>query len=322
MDYQLSRRLSRREFVGIMAACGVGLAGGAQAADKKPGALTLGFGLYGAKGVKLEEFLPKLAGLGFESVELCLLPGWGCEPAQFTPLRRRDLARLLDGAGLKLTCLMEQVDLAGDGAAQRSVRERLARAAELGRALAPQSPPVLETTMGNGNWEQLRTQFRDNLGGWAETAKSTQTVIAIKPHRLQAVNLPEQALWLLEQVPSPWIRLAYDFSHYVHRDLTLAGTLDKLLPHTAFIHVKDTVIENGKARFLLPGESGQIDYAELFRKLKAASYRGDVCCEVSGMVSNKPGYDPLEAARISYKHMALAMQQAGITRSSAGSGGA
>lgn len=310
--HQFSQSLSRREFVGALAAWGAALAAGARAADATRRAMTLGFGLYGAKGARLEEFLPRLAALGFSSVELCLMPGWGCEPAQCSPARRKQIARLLDGAGLKLTSLMELVDLGGDAAAQRSVRERLARAAELGRDLAPQNPPVLETTMGGKDWEQVRTQFRDNLGGWAETAARAKMLIAIKPHRLQAVNRPEQALWLLRQVSSPWIRLAYDFSHYVHSGLTLEGTLDALLPHTAFVHVKDTVIDKGKPRFLLPGESGQIDYATLFRKLRQAGYRGDVCCEVSGMVSGKPGYDPLEAARICHRNMAAAMKQAGI----------
>jgi sugar phosphate isomerase/epimerase len=300
--------LPRRDF--LLAAAGLGMAIGAPGLAAGPRkSLLLGFGLYGAKGAKLEDFLPKLASLGYDAVELCLTPGWGYEPPSCSRQRRGQIAALLGKTGLVLSSLMEHVDLGGDAAAQKAVCERLARAAEMGHQLSPHSPPVIETTLGGGKWEQVRTQFRDNLGGWAAVAERGKTVIALKPHRMNAVSRPEHALWLLQQVPSPWIKLVYDFSHYVHSDLTLEGTLAALLPHTAFVHVKDAVMDKGRAQFRLAGESGQIPYGTLFRKLREGGYRGCVCCEVSGMISSQPGYNPLHAATRCYQNMSQAMRE-------------
>ena len=118
----------------------------------------------------------------------------------------------------------------------------------------------------------------------------------------------------MEQVRSPWIKLGYDFSHFQHRDLTIEGTLRTLLPHTRFVHVKDTRMEAGRAQFVLPGDGG-IDYVELLRRLREGNYAGCVTVEVSGMVQNQSGYDPLAAARRSYQNVIPAYERAGLRRS-------
>lgn len=300
-----------------MVALGAGTAMGTRAswaAGGARGAMTLGFTLYGAKGAKLDEFLPKLKSMGFDSVELCVAPGWGSEPESCSPQRRGEIRSLLGKTGLKLSSLMEHVALDGDAAAQRVVCQRLARAAEMAHTLSPQDPPVVESVMGGKPqaWEQVRTRFRDALGDWAAVAAQATTVIAVKPHRFNAVNRPEQAVWLMQQIASPWIKLVYDFGHFVHRGMTLDSTLDVMLPHTAFVHMHDTVENNGVVQFCMPGESRQIDYVTLFRKLQQAGYRGDACCEVSSMVFKKPGYDPLQAAEICSRHMTRALREAGL----------
>ena len=65
---------------------------------------------------------------------------------------------------------------------------------------------------------------------------------------------------------------------------------------------------------MLAGESGQIDYVDLLKLLLQAGYRGDVCCEVSGMVSGRAGYDPVAAARTCYDNIAPTLNRAGIER--------
>ena len=49
-----------------------------------------------------------------------------------------------------------------------------------------------------------------------------------------------------------------------------------------------------------------IDYAEYVKRLSAAQYAGPVVVEVSGMISNKPGFDPVAAATKSYANLANA----------------
>jgi sugar phosphate isomerase/epimerase len=65
---------------------------------------------------------------------------------------------------------------------------------------------------------------------------------------------------------------------------------------------------------VLPGESGQIDYAKLLRLVHAADYNGDINVEVSGQVWSQKSYDPIAAAKKSYTHMAAAFKDSGIKR--------
>jgi sugar phosphate isomerase/epimerase len=99
-----------------------------------------------------------------------------------------------------------------------------------------------------------------------------------------ATQRPGQLLWLLEQIASPWLQAAYDYSH-----------------------------AQGKRGFLLPGE-GTTDYMSLFKLVAASPYRGDVLVEVSSQVSSQPAYDPLAAASQCYNRLADAVSKAGVKR--------
>ena len=278
---------------------------------KPANSLTLGFSLYGMKTLKTAPALKQLAAIGYDSVELCLNKGWDAAPANSDDGRRKETARLLGELDLRLTALMENLKLNGP---QTANHERLKQAAHLGRDLSPASPPLIETIMGGGNWDDVKNEFRDKLGGWAEIATKLKTVVCVKPHRFGAVNRPEQATWLAEQINSRWIRLAYDYSHFAHRDISLAASIKTMLPWTRFIHVKDTIIKEGRARFVLPGESSQINYQQLLRMVHATGYDGDINVEVSGQVWSQKGYDPISAAKKSYAHMAAAFKKSGVPR--------
>ena len=295
---------TRRTFIQLGTFASAGLAFTQPAKPKQP--LTLGFSLYGMKTLKTGEALLRLSTIGYDSVELCLNNGWDAAPANLPAKRRRALRILLGNYGLKLTALMENLSLAGN---QKTNLARLKEAAALGHELSPGAPPLIETVMGNGKWDDVKNQFRDSLGHWAETARASKTMICVKPHRFGAVNRPEQAVWLMEQIKSPWIKLAFDWSHFIHRGLKLEPTLKAMIPHTRFIHVKDTIIKEGRPRFVLPGESKQIDYAKLIGRAHALGYRGDICAEVSGQVWGQKGYNPIAAALQCYRNLAPAFVQ-------------
>lgn len=148
----------------------------------------------------------------------------------------------------------------------------------------------------------------ERLRAWGEVAAAHKTIIAVKPHVGGALHTPEGALWLLRAVNHPWIKLTYDFSHYELRGYELAATLKDLAPHAAFIHVKDSEGTAEKFKFLLPGE-GRIDYANYAARLKETPYRGPVVVEVSGLIFNQKGYDPVAAARKSYAALAPHFQK-------------
>src|SRR5262249_32141892 len=108
-------------------------------------------------------------------------------------------------------------------------------------------------------------------------------------------------------------RLAFDYSHFVLRGLPLDKAVGALVPDSVFVHVKDAKGNAEQFEFLLPGE-GSVDYAEYFRLLRAAGYRGPVVGEVSGQISSRPGYDAADAARKSYATLSAALKKIGARR--------
>jgi inosose dehydratase len=296
--------MQRRKFLSTLAAAG--LIASFLRADKPP-SFTFGFSLYAMKGRKTEDALRDVAAIGFESVELCLLAGYDAAPANLDEARRRSIRQSLQDTKLRLTALMENLDM--NAADPKPYGEKLDRAFALGNALSPDALPVVETVLGGGDWSKVKTRFRDRVGALAEVAAKAKGVLAIKPHRLQALNRPEDAVWLLDQVRSPALRLVFDWSHFQFRDLSLEGTVRQLIPHTAYLHVKDVTVRDGKTLFALPGEAANLDYVELLNTVVAAGYHGDISCEVSGHVQSRKDYDGLTAARQCYKNLAPAVEK-------------
>jgi sugar phosphate isomerase/epimerase len=291
------------------------MAAGATASQESRRGCTLSFGTYGMRGVALERALGVVAELGYDGIEIAVAPGFDGEPAQLSAARRRDVSRLLGERRLILTALMENLTPETEEARHRAQVERLRRVVELARELAPERPPLVQTVLGGGTWNDKRVLFRDRLGAWLTVARAARVGLAIKPHRGGAMSRPEEAIWLMRQLGEPAeLRLVYDYSHYAFRDMPLEETVRTALPFIGHVAVKDAVERDGRVQFLLPGEGGMFDYARLLRLLHAGGYRGDVCCEVSSMVSNRPGYDPLAAAQSCYRHLSRAFAQAGIPR--------
>lgn len=305
----MNHPLTRRQFLAT-AALATGSVFAAPAASRRVG---LGFSLYGMKTLPVADALRVCAEAVFHDVEFALNAGYPTELKVFSPALRKELRAQLAARGLRLAALMDNIHLTADAAAHAANLERIKAAAEIAHDLAPAAPPVLETVMGGkpAEWDKVKAQMAARLADWGRAAAAGQLTLCVKPHVGSAAHLPEHALWLLDQVKNPAVKLAYDFSHYQLRGLDLGKTLDALLPHTAFIHVKDAIGDAAKFQFALPGE-GTIDYADYFRRLKAANWSGSVCVEVSGQVFSKPGYDPVAAAKKSYAALAPAFQQAGL----------
>ena len=125
-------------------------------------------------------------------------------------------------------------------------------------------------------------------------SEGKKVVVAIKANVGNALHKPSDANWLLEQVGSKSLRLAFDQSHFGLQKISLESALDTLLPSTVFIHVKDAEGDAAKFQFLLPAEK-ENHYVEYFQLLAAKKYRGDVVVEVSGQIHSKPGYGPVAA---------------------------
>lgn len=277
--------------------------------------LTLGFSTYGMNSLKTEQAIEHIREIGFDSLELTVWKGWDADSEKMGIQRRRNLRKRIADSGLVLTSLMEHV-APFDAKQQKNAIRRLKEASDLAHDLVPESPPLIQTVLGGGRFEEKKNELRDRLGEWVRLAESCRATIAIKPHRGGIVSKPAEATWLFEQLGQPKrLRMVYDYSHYAYRKMTIEKTIETALPYIAHVAVKDAVQgKDNRVVFQLPGEAGTIDFAKIIRLLHAAGYRGDINCEVSGMVWSKSEYDPVAAARKCYAALAKAFRNAGVKR--------
>lgn len=283
--------------------------------DKVADGLVLGFSTYGMKTLKTEAAIRHIAAIGYDSVEITVWPDWDAAPANMSAARRAEVSRQIKDSGLRLTSLMEHVTPSADSRQQSDNRTRLKSVFELAQDLKNAGPPLVQTVLGGGKWEQKRQLLRDRVGAWTELAAEYNTVLAIKPHRGGVMSRPDEAVWLIEQLGEPDnLKIVYDYSHYAFRDMSLMETVRTALPFLGHVAVKDPVRERDRVVFKLPGEAGTVPYPALLKQLFDGGYRGDISCEVSGMVWKKPGYEPLAAAKKCYKTLAEAFVRAGVPR--------
>jgi inosose dehydratase len=280
----------------------------ARAALDRP---SLGFSLYGMKTLPLDVALATCAEIGYLHVEFSLNTGYATEPAAFSAAARQAAARQLRALKLGLPCLMVLMSLTADDQAHASNLTLISVAGQMGRELVPDRPPILETVLGGSpaKWQEQKAGMAGRLRDWAAAAETAKTVIALKAHVGSAVNSPDRLLWLLDEVKSPALQVAYDYSHFEVQGIDLAESMKLLLPRTRFIHVKDSQGDVAKFKFLLPG-AGRTDYVRYFSLLREYRYSGPVCVEVSGHVSGAANYDPIAAAKQCHSVLAKAMSKA------------
>lgn len=283
------------------------------ATDRPPNGF--GFSLYGMRSLAIDDALERCAEIGYDCVELPVQAGWPGDSQRISESAQDRIAMTLKSTGLRLTAFMEHLPILGSNDQHRKNLDRLASSMTLARKLSPTRTPVIETILGGkpAAWEQSKDAMAAKLEDWADVAERHRVVIAIKAHVGGAMHRPEHPVRLAGQVDSPFIRCAYDFSHFGLRGIDMAESIRTLVPHSSFIHIKDYTGDASKVRFLLPGD-GDTDYVKYLRLIREANYGGDIVVEVSGQIHGRPGYQPVEAARRCYKNLAPAFAKAGVVR--------
>ena len=304
--------LSRRDWLRSSVAA-TAFASTGNAAEPVKRGTSFGFSLYGMKTLPIPDALKTCAAIGYDSVEFALMPGWPTDSAKLTPANRKDLRNQLADHKLSLAGLMENLPVTGDDAAFHRTVERLKLACDLAQELSPRSVPPIETILGGkpGEWEKVRDLFAARMAIWAKTAEAAKVVVTVKPHVGNAMRTLDGCVWLMKQVNSPWLRLAFDTSHFELQGVPVAEAIEKLIPYSAFVHVKDWKGTPAKFEFLLPGD-GTTDYPAYFTLLKKANYTGPVVVEVSGLIFNRAGYDPIASAKKCYANLAPAFAKSGL----------
>lgn len=279
--------------------------------------MRLGYTTWGMQTVPAEDSIPMLAGLGFDSIELTIVPGWRDELDLLTPSRRRRIKELLAEHGLALPALAAHRSLiATDPAVHAENWRRLQGAIDLAVELASdEQPPVIDTTVGGkpSEWDQIRDLMLERVGRLCDYGAERGVAIAVEPHVSSALDTPDKVLWVIRTLGRENLKITFDISHFNVQGIPIEESVEKLVPVTAFTHIKD---ERGSApdhEFLIPGE-GEFDYVRYLKAMDRAGYTGDICVEISLMVQRRPNFDPYKAAEQTYRVVSAAFERAGITR--------
>ncbi len=279
--------------------------------------MSLSYSTWGMPTVPIAVAVAHCAGLGFDGLELTVIPGWSTDAAGLDAAARRQIRTLYADHGLALGGLCANTPLLDPDPARHA--DNLARfRGYLDLAADLQTPADrlgVSTTSGGtpDQWETVKDQLVERYAALAEHARRAGVLVTMEPHVGAALHRPDQALWLLAQVASPALSLHFDVSHFNVQGLDMEAVVAELAPHSAHTHVKD---ERGIApahEFLIPGE-GEMDYPRYLRAMARAGYTGHIVVEVSVMVQRRPGYDPLAAAAQSYRVLSRAFAEAGVDR--------
>lgn len=291
--------LGRRNFLAMCGFQAVQLAYGKALAEKR--AFTIGYSTYAMKNFAPADAIREIGNTGFESLELCLLPGWPTEPSKLDEASREKIREEIKKTKLQLTALMEHLVPTADSNQAKALEKRVQMAFKLACELNPQKPPLVQTVLGGGDFEKLRPLYESTLKTWAGIAGENKVVLAIKPHRFGAMTLPSQAITLIENIKSPWLKIVYDPSHLMFRGVDIYEELKKSRPFLAHVAIKDAFEKDGKVQFDYPGATGKMDYKTLFIKLNEMGFRGDVNCEISSMISSKADYNARKVMKASFE---------------------
>jgi sugar phosphate isomerase/epimerase len=279
--------------------------------------MLLSHSTWGMPHVPIDVAVAHCAALGFDGLEMTVIPGWATDAATLDTAARRRIRTLYDDHRLALCGLSGNTPLLVDDPAQHAANmTRLRGYLDLAAELQHPGERLTVTTTSGGapeDWESAKDLLVERFGQLADHAQQAGVIVGMEPHVGAALHLPEQVLWLLEQINSPALTIHFDISHFNVQGMAMEPVIAQLAPYSAHTHVKD---ERGIApdhEFLIPGE-GEMDYPRYLRAMDAAGYTGHIVVEISLMVQRRPDYDALAAATQSYRVLAKAFDDASIER--------
>ena len=279
--------------------------------------MKIGYSTWGMPSLPIDIALGHLAAIGFDGVELTVIPGFSTELDTLDSAERRRIRELFNQYRLGLPAIAaHQPLLATEEHTHAEHWRRLTASADLCVDFAGQADvPALNTTLGSNpnEWNSQQDLILERVSSLVEYCSAREVVLAIEPHVGDGLNTPERSLWLLQEIDSPYLKLNFDISHFEIQGMPTAEMVRLLAPHSAHTHVKDQRGLVPDYEFLIPGE-GPFDFVQYLQLMKTAGYDGYITAEVSMQVQGRPDYDPLGAADLTYRTLDNAFREAEIRR--------
>jgi inosose dehydratase len=277
--------------------------------------MRIGYCSWGMMNVGIEEAIPAVAAIGYQGLELAVTPRWPTELYTLDERRRRRIAALLAQHGLVLTGVAGHTSMCEDDPERNDANmQRLRDTIDLAAELAQAGEPAIVASLVGGQedaWQAKRALVAERVASLGDYAADRGVVLAVEPHSGTAFDLPEKALWLMETLNHPAVRLNFDISHFDIRGIGIDACVEAMVPWSVSTHVKDQRGVYPDHEFLTPG-SGPFDFVRYLKAMHGAGYTGFVSVEVSVMVQRQPGYDPFVDAALGYYALRHAFNASGV----------
>ena len=279
--------------------------------------MKLGYSTWGMPTVPIDTAISHIKSLGYDGIELTIIPRFTTELSTLDAAERSRIASLLKEHELALPAIAAHSSLLEiDPDAHAKNMWRLKGGVDLAVALAQgDALPAVNTTPGGKpeEWDTKKDFLAERVGELVDYGAANGVTIALEPHIGAIIDTPEKVLELLEIVNSPYLKVNFDISHFDIVGMPTEETVAALAAVSAHTHVKDQRGIAPDFEFLIPGE-GTFDYVDYLKAMQTHGYDGFITAEVSFMVQAREDYDPLAAATLSYETLSKAFIDAGIER--------
>ncbi len=271
--------------------------------------MKIAYSTYALQTVEPVEAIQRVHDIGYDGLELNVGDDWPTAASKLDGDARKRLCEAYLAAGFPSPVLMHLINLCAPNEDTAAKSEALAATCQLAVDLrVDDSTPVVTTTLGSHGveWASCRDEVAHRLRPYAEIAADHGTVIAVEAHVGQEFDSPEKAVWLVETLDHPSIRLNFDQSHFHVLGMDLEHCVKLCAPWSVHTHVKDGFMDgDGKVTFQLPGD-GSLDLDHYFRAVAAAGLQIPITAEVTGQIWKRTDYDPWETAQRCYRAMRTA----------------
>ncbi len=275
--------------------------------------MRIGYCTWGMMKVDIEEALPAIAQIGYQGIELAVTPGWPTDLYTLDAARLKRIVQLLREHALKLTAVAGHTSMCDDAEKNQVNMRRLRSSIDVAVELAQQGEqPILASLVGGEAqaWDSRREILAERVHALGEYAASRGAILAVEPHCGTALDTPDKAVWLMQRVNHPAVRLNFDISHFDIIGIGIDECVPQMVPYAVHTHVKDQRGRYPNHEFLTPG-AGPFDFVHYLQAMHQAGYTGYIAAEVSVMVQRKPGYDPFADAALAYRTLIHAFHESG-----------
>ncbi|MDA0336541.1 MAG: sugar phosphate isomerase/epimerase [bacterium] len=261
--------------------------------------MKLAYSTYALQTIDPFEAVSRVRQIGFEGLELNVGDDWPTAPGRLDGDTRQRLREAYAEAKFPAPVLMNLIGLCGMDEDTKAKERALAETCQLAADLNFDGGlRVVTSTLGanGGDWDACRDRVAAAMLPYARIAEDHGVTLAIEAHVGQELDSPEKAVWLVEAVGRPSVRLNFDHSHFHVLNMDLRHCAQLCAPYSVHTHIKDGCLVGGQVQFQLPGD-GSLDLTEYFRVVRDVGINLPITAEVSAQIWKKPDYDPWATAR-------------------------